>query len=90
MLDQTTIANFDAERRKREAHRIPISGANATDLELAENAVSLIENLALSALMGQMGNINENLSSPIPTTYAYEMIREGFKDLRDALNARQG
>jgi hypothetical protein len=42
-------------------HRIPISGAQPQDIALVINSVDLIFNLALSALMGQLENLRENL-----------------------------
>jgi hypothetical protein len=61
-------------------HRIPISGATQTDIALIAESVDLIFNMAMSALMGRIGNLRENL----PLDVAHGLICDDlFNQMRD-------
>jgi hypothetical protein len=63
-------------------HRIPISGAELQDIDLVINSVELIFNLALSALMGQLENLRENLPMDDAKFLDTESVYAQIRDLR--------
>lgn len=65
-LTPTTIADFDAERRKREARVIPISGASMADISRAMTTLDNLTNLYLSAVKATLDPLAENLSERGP------------------------
>lgn len=70
-------------------HRIPIAGASPSDVEKVHNSVDLIFAMALSALMGQLGNLAENLPFKLECDDVYDVIRDARSDILGRLEKAQ-
>jgi hypothetical protein len=69
-------------------HRIPISGASPSDIALVAESVDLIFNMAMSALMGRIGNLRENLPGDAAKVLICDDLFNHMRDIRSEMLGR--
>jgi hypothetical protein len=74
VTDMTATSEFPAPPR------IPISGANSTDIARVHEQIETIFDLALSAVQARIALVRENV--PITHVENFHDLDEEFKDLR--------